>query len=128
MTREDAKTMWPLIKQWSEGAELQIKHSSEWSTVKGGVDFSYEEHRYRIKPTPKLRAWRAEEVPVGRLIRYKLTTEGYNHLPALIIDSQDCPDQVVFGRSVKMETSVALRDCEHSLDYGKTWLPCGVEQ
>ena len=65
---------------------------------------------YRIKPTPVLRPWTADEVPLGSIMRTK-GLEGR----CIIIDTETSDDR-----------SYWLNAREHSTDGGKTWLPCGV--
>ncbi len=65
---------------------------------------------YRIKPTPTFRPWTADEVPLGSIMRTK-GLEGR----CIIIDTETSDDR-----------SYWLNAREHSIDNGKTWLPCGV--
>jgi len=65
---------------------------------------------YHIKPTPVLRPWTADEVPLGSIMRTK-GLEGR----CIIIDTETSDDR-----------SYWLHAREHSIDNGKTWLPCGV--
>jgi hypothetical protein len=66
---------------------------------------------YRIKPTPVIRPWTADEVPLGAWIRKK---------------------QYVSSRGVVIYTGdelcrqAWLEYSEHSTDNGKTWKECGV--
>lgn len=85
---------------------------------------------YRIKPTPTLRPWKAEEVPGGALLRSvkwpdieyiimgRRSASGYSGDGWVQIS---VPNTVRGGWQDYQTT-----DCEHSLDHGKTWLPCGV--
>lgn len=81
-------------------------------------------------PKPVWRAWTAEEVPVGMLIRavYLNATPQRTLILGVAQDGQ----AIVVG---KMEGNIAigkapcerlLKECEHSLDGGKTWQRCGV--
>lgn len=84
---------------------------------------------YRVKPTPALRPWRPEEVPVGALTRVK----EIKYLDSLHIQmiTYVCPACIsLSARKGHMEVSLAelLTSYVHSLDHGKTWLPCGVEE
>lgn len=76
---------------------------------------------YRIKPTPVLRPWTADEVPLGAWLRSK---EG--GWKALIFEVRRDGQMEINNSSITPYS--ALRYCEHSLDGGKTWLPCGVEE
>jgi hypothetical protein len=66
---------------------------------------------YHIKPTPVLRPWTADEIPLGAQMRSKL----------------DPSHRWLAGNTgtdnVRMKL---LETIEHSTDGGKTWLPCGV--
>jgi hypothetical protein len=66
---------------------------------------------YRIKPTPTLRPWTADEVPLGAWMRKK---QDVSHRWVLIDTGDGLWRQAWF------------EDSEHSIDNGKTWLPCGV--
>ena len=68
---------------------------------------------YRIKPTAKLRPWTADEVPLGAWIRFKDKPQD-RHLLGWV--------------SVQADRDSWLDEREHSIDGGKTWLPCGVEE
>ena len=85
-------------------------------------------YEFRIKPEPKLRPWRPEEVPVGALMRNKKDPRLYRSLILCVNDTGYC---IVIPNgcsntldSQSMDGMLRLR--EHSLDHGKTWLPCGV--
>lgn len=71
MNRERAKELWPVIKAWGDGLEVQSRRTAErpWLLcAEENGDFNLNDGwEYRIKPAPKLRAWKAEEVPVGRI-------------------------------------------------------------
>lgn len=60
---------------------------------------------------PKLRPWKAEEVPLGAWQKHK----GDDPHKWLIATSQGLYDDW-------------LANCLHSIDQGKTWLPCGVKE
>lgn len=78
---------------------------------------------YREAPTSTLRPWKPEEVPVGALIRglsYKYITTIFGRTPE---------GEFWFHDSKRVNAEKAeyfLGIYEHSLDFGKTWLPCGV--
>jgi len=107
--------------QWSKGFGSE---NVEWHDI--GKDESFqlcEPMYYRIKPEKKLRAWKPEEVPIGAIAR--LVPERKERF--LIIASLSCT--IYIGLDDKNITyDHALRKYEHSLDHGKTWLPCGVEE
>lgn len=70
---------------------------------------------------PKLRPWRVEEVPLGAQIRCKGAV-----IRHVIVGM--CGDGIEAGRAFSAGVDWALVYCEHSLDGGKTWHPCGVEE
>ena len=91
----------------------------DWSVTKEPLwDDAY---NYRIAPAPKLRPWTTAEVPLLALIRSKN--------PSMKTDRG-----VIFGISggvIKSGNGAntpaeTLERFEHSIDGGKTWLPCGV--
>ena len=75
-------------------------------------------------PAKKFRPWTPEEVPVGARFRFNNTGShqwiitGWN----LVVIHVSNPAR----NSIPMEDALT-EGCEHSLDNGKTWLPCGVE-
>jgi len=82
---------------------------------------------YRIKPEPKLRPWKPEEVPVGALIRGKGT------VGCSLILSNGGVDKIGITYVSKngierISEEGALEILIHSTDNGATWKPCGVEE
>ena len=75
---------------------------------------------YRIKPTPVLRPWTADEVPLGAWIKLKHDDDW----KSLILEVDRIGKICVYGGTIFCEA--ALENHEHSTDGGKTWLPCGV--
>lgn len=79
--------------------------------------------RFRLAPEPhakRYRPWTPEEVPVGALIRAKgLLWRGL----ILGVNAQGQIEHFV-GRT---DCGYAMNNHLHSIDNGKTWLPCGVE-
>ena len=76
--------------------------------------------KYRTKPTPVLRPWTANEVPLGAWLRYK---NNYKSVKVLIVSTQE---KGLCGYNTDFPFSYLLSHMEHSIDGGKTWLPCGV--
>lgn len=74
-TIDRAKHLLALAEAEARGETIQYKHSHGWDTSSGieedapGI-FNTPE-RYRIAPKPAVRAWTADEVPVGSVIRRK---------------------------------------------------------
>lgn len=89
---------------------------------------SAKSYSFRLAPEPpakKFRPWKPEEVPVGALVRLKENVKDIGLIIASagggIIFSSYANGLCDYGASKVLDT------CEHSLDNGKTWLPCGVE-
>ena len=63
MTREEAKTLLPIITAWANGESIQIRYGNEWLDVDGiiGAAFDRPTDHYRIKP--KLREFWANVYP-----------------------------------------------------------------
>lgn len=132
------------VLDWADEGKLQtrsISTSSEWNDVNYNYNFNGQIGSgepfslYRRKPTePTLRPWKPEEVPVGALIRYNKDNKtrclitgitnknNINHWAMLVGNADLYHRGVVFLNDAINSTS----NYEHSLDHGKTWLPCGV--
>lgn len=83
---------------------------------------------YRIKPQPKLRPWKPEEVPVGAILKgngFKciISWAEINKLGYPCMGGSDGTPQ---GRQWTLDYACTDADLLHSTDGGKTWLPCGV--
>ena len=119
-----------------EKAEYRSRFSAIWNDITA-PDWDWANYDYRVKPSPKLRAWKPEEVPVGALIRRR-------HLPKIVavilavhID-ESLGSYCGILSNPNAVSSEFVTDwftyhgghsgdrVEHSTDHGKTWLPCGV--
>ena len=61
MTREEAKTMLPIIQAFAEGKEIEFRSKGfdeEWKKVNEIPGLSYSSFDYRIKPKPKYRPFK----------------------------------------------------------------------
>lgn len=127
MIRERAKELWPIMKAYSEGECIQyLKKDGTWEVSSEEESFSHGWH-YRIKPEPKLRPWKYEEVPVGALIRNK-NWDFKNRV--MIIGARFDGVSIPWSEGCDVTRIVPfndLSDYEHSTNGGKSWLPCGVE-
>lgn len=75
--------------------------------------WNWEQKDYCVIPDPTYRPWTADEVPLGAWMRFKRNPQ----------------DRVLLGWvSVQADRDMWLDEREHSIDGGKTWLPCGVEE
>jgi hypothetical protein len=110
MTREQTIEAIRIMQAFVDGKEVQFRVDDGW---KGTFIPLWQWHTedYRIKPTPVLRPWTADEVPLGAWIRFKDKPQD-RHLLGWV--------------SGQADRDMWLDEREHSTDGGKTWLPCGV--
>jgi hypothetical protein len=111
MNKEQTKEAIKVMQAFVDGKEVQRMYAGVWSlasTPRWGWDHT----EYRIKPTPTLRPWTSDEVPLGAQVRSKSYHPDHR---SMIIQS---------GNSMTREGWLTCY--EHSTDGGKTWLPCGV--
>jgi hypothetical protein len=109
MNIEQTKEAIKVMQAFVDGKEVQSMYDGKWSLVHV-PRWNWDDTQYRIKPTPVLRPWTADEVPLGSIMRTK-GLEGR----CIIIDTETSDDR-----------SYWLNAREHSTDGGKTWHPCGV--
>jgi len=118
MNIEQTKEAIRIMQAFVDGKEVQ-RHGKQWNPKESlkpdwsDIDepcWGFDNCYYRIKPTPTFRPWTADEVPLGSIMRTK-GLEGR----CIIIDTETSDDR-----------SYWLNAREHSIDNGKTWLPCGV--
>ena len=119
MTREQTIEAIRVMQAYVDGKEVQVR-SRKWnpreSLKPDWVDeelscWNFEDFDYRRKPTPVLRSWTADEVPLGAWMRFKK-----------VIDDRS----ILAWTSTQRDRDMWLDEREHSIDNGKTWLPCGV--
>jgi len=134
-----------LLEQVALGKTLQCQSSSgEWWNITANTEVSFtgDPNTWRIKPEPKLRPWKPEEVPVGALLKRKLWDKNKHPLVILGVDvsySNTMPRAILSGPLYQdsYESHYFLSDLltyngccddqnQYSTDHGKTWLPCGV--
>ena len=111
MNIEQTKEAIKVMQAFVDGKEVQARDVGleRWNAVII-PRWNLEDFEYRIKPTPTLRPWTTDEVPLGSIMRTK-GLEGR----CIIIDTETSDDR-----------SYWLNAREHSIDNGKTWHPCGV--
>jgi hypothetical protein len=111
MTKEQTIEAIKVMQAFVDGKELEGMYDDDgkWASVTV-PRWGWDDTQYRIKPTPTLRPWTADEVPLGSIMRTK-GLEGR----CIIIDTETSDDR-----------SYWLNAREHSTDGGKTWHPCGV--
>lgn len=115
------------MAEWEPGQRWQWRKngSSEWCDIGTDPVWDWLRDEYRRKPEPQLRAWKTEEVPIGALIRMKNSQHGRTVILFAFDGEIWDGTPTGYGRE-KYNTQRALELYEHSLDFGKTWHPCGV--
>ena len=60
MTRQEAKELWPIIRAYSEGKEIEYLTGGEWVKLKDPA-FTYSTDVYRVEPELKYRPFKNAE-------------------------------------------------------------------
>jgi hypothetical protein len=107
---EETKEAIRVMQAYVDGKEVQTMYDEKWQTTNIN-SWNWFDCNYRIKPTPVLRPWTADEVPLGAWIRYKRALHDRS---------------ILAWTSKQADRDMWLDEREHSTDGGKTWLPCGV--
>jgi hypothetical protein len=110
MNIEETKEAIRIMQAWVDGKEIQTIYAGVWRLA-STPRWDWDDTEYRIKPTATLRPWTADEVPLGAWMRKK---QDITHRWAVIDTGNELWRQAWF------------EDSEHSIDFGRTWLPCGV--
>lgn len=115
MTREKTKEAIRVMQAYVDGKEVESvnRRGIVWMRAPEPC-WDWLNCDYQIKPTPVLRPWTADEVPLGAQVRSK----SYHPDHRSLITTSGNP----------MHREGLLNGYEHSLDGGKTWKPCGVEE
>lgn len=113
-----------VMQSFCDGAEIEFRRdeTDSWS-VATNPNWMWSEYEYRVKPTPKLRAWTIDEVPLDAWYRQKADTCNLMRLDAIHLDT--CRVKIC-GTSWNM--TELHNHFQHSLDQGKTWRACGKEE
>lgn len=84
MNREQTKALLPTITHWVDGGEIDFRYkprvgsSADWSQFTGfDPDFLRGDLEWRIRPEPKWRPWKPEEVPKMVAVTDRLTGHHY---------------------------------------------------
>ena len=117
MTREQTIEAAKVMLGFADGKEVEFafrkQQNPRWLPMitDWEKNFDWNVYTYRIKPTPVLRPWTADEVPLGAWMR-----------------SRDNPQDrmLIHWVNSQCDRELWLTKSEHSTDGGKTWLPCGV--
>lgn len=118
------------VQAFADGKKVQyaaIEHPDDWEDMTHSAPFfANPTIAWRPAPTPRLRPRNPEEVPVGALWR---DADGSVYLILARV-----PDGIVMatcdgkGASTYDTDIIAGDGTSHSLDGGKTWAPCGVQE
>jgi hypothetical protein len=114
MTREETIEAIRIMQAYVDGKEVEYEHPSEIWMLTTMPAWNWNSGKYRIKPTKTLRPWTADEVPLGAWLREK---QGNDRGMFLMTHTRDQHYRIQL-----------MSEYEHSLDGGKTWKPCGVEE
>ena len=111
MNIEQTKEAIRVMQAFVDGKEVEYERPDGIWMIINSPAWNWHSQDYRIKPTPVLRPWTADEVPLGMQMRKK----------------QDVSHRwVVIDTGNELWRQAWLEDFEHSTDKGVTWLPCGV--
>jgi len=112
MTKEQTIEAIKVMQAFVDGKEVEWRDGKfeGWETIIS-PKWNWHDNEYRIKPTPVLRPWTADEVPLGAWMRKK----------------QDLTCRWLLSVTANDAVRKDMSECsEHSIDKGVTWLPCGV--
>ena len=112
MNIEQTKEAIRVMQAFVDGKELEWNYRGieRWETIIS-PKWNWIDNEYRIKPTPILRPWTADEVPLGAWMR-DVSKQDYRWLIHTSGNADTRKDWLV--------------GYEHSTDGGKTWKECGV--
>lgn len=111
MNIEETKEAIRVMQAFVDGKDLEgLSPTGKWEPL-NLPRWSWDDIQYRIKPTPVLRPWTADEVPLGAWMR-DVSRQDYRWLIHTSGNNDTRKDWLV--------------GYEHSTDKGVTWLPCGV--
>lgn len=130
LSLEEAALAWARGKRVEASPEL----TDNWGSVCGvgnrqgvytqKVFCGYPKYRFRLAPEPpakRYRPWTPNEVPVGAV------TKPNHGGDVLMIIGRFSNGALLAGDRAVYPFGDLLKLRQHSLDNGKTWLPCGVE-
>jgi len=118
---------WVKAKQEGKVVEFRFRDEpDDWTAVHylfEGNDHNYlnKTYEFRIKPEPKYRPWKPEEVPVGAPVRHKNKSSS-----TWLIECAGMSGDIFISVIGSITNQDQLNRFEHSLDHGLTWKPCGV--
>lgn len=99
-----------VMQAFVDGKDVEFLYDGKWAIIYG-PRWNWDDAYYRIKPTPVLRPWTADEVPLGMQAR----------------NSKYPKTRWLIDRTSSEENRMDwCKNYEHSTDGGVTWKPCGV--
>ena len=111
MTPEQTIEAIRVMQAFVDGKEVEYKRHDKFWMLTTLPLWNWNSIEYRIKPTPALRSWTADEVPLGAWMRFKK-----------VIDDRS----ILAWTSTQRDRDMWMDEREHSTDNGVTWKPCGV--
>jgi hypothetical protein len=132
MTNQEIEQIGEAVKAWLRKEPIQFKDKNgKWGDVNNNYNILFvdSEKIYRIKPQPEFRPWRPEEVPLGcyfRSFQQKIAFQPVIYPDGTFLRPPNCG--TIGGVWIHCTLEKALDEYEHSIDGGKTWLPCGAEE
>jgi hypothetical protein len=99
-----------VMQAFADGKEVELWYEGKWSLAYV-PRWNWDDTQYRIKPTPVLRPWTPDEVPLGAWMRNKGNPQDR---------------MLIHWVCSQADREIWLGKNEHSTDGGVTWKPCGV--
>lgn len=128
MNRESAKKLWPIIKAYGEGEDIEIYDGQSWylnthysSGRSDDIGFNGPPSEYRVKPKPEFRPYTNKEMSelVGKVITHiSVTGDAY----VVINCIEGCVQLFYDSKTYKYDADSLLKNWTIN---GK---PCGVEE
>lgn len=116
-----------VMQAFCDGKEIQCLNKYESDDTYDTTDYpvwNWDKFDYRVKPTPNLRLWTIDEVPLDAW--YRSNDEDGSELVRIDTVSVKRTTINIAGTWYSLNNLMAW--FEHSLDQGKTWRVCGKEE
>lgn len=116
------------VQAWIDGKNIQarIEGKDSWDEFEGYSKrpaFTSPDLHWRPAPTPRLRPWKPEEVPITAI--YKA---GKESTILRTTSYKDSDSGGLYLHNIPVNPTELFDSWVHSLDGGKTWEPCGVQE
>ena len=127
MNREHWIKMQPYIDAFCKGITVQLCIDGQWFDISDYCDFARKNPEHlRIKPSPKLREWKPEEVPMEARFMWRTECGPFICFKCIRLDDEFFSVINGSGTPTSHTLSYMKENAVHSIDCGKTWHPCGV--